>query len=89
MDQSVPIGERIVAIEFQVAQAKDLAQQAVERQDTVLEKLDGLARKMDEINSDIIRYKGFIGGVALVLTGIGIVATFFKTWIFTKLGIPA
>lgn len=43
--------------------------------------------RLDTLDRDITHYKGFVGGIALVITGIGILLTFFKTWLFTKMGI--
>jgi len=43
---------------------------------------------MKEIGEDIVKYKGFLGGVTLILTSIGVIIMFFKTWILSKLGLP-
>ena len=82
-------GERIVRVEERLQTATSLAAEAVTNQERIMDKLTVLDKKMDEINTDITKYKGFIGGVTLVITGLGVVIAFFKSWLFQKLGIPA
>jgi hypothetical protein len=37
---------------------------------------------MHSIKDEMTRYKGFLGGVAFLASGIGIFLTLFKDWIF-------
>jgi hypothetical protein len=40
---------------------------------------------MHDIKDEMTRYKGFLGGVAFLISGIGIFATLFKEWIYKHL----
>ncbi len=44
-----------------------------------------LVRLMHEIKDEMTRYKGFLGGVAFIASGIGIFLTLFKDWIIKHL----
>ena len=44
-----------------------------------------LLHLMHEIKDEMTRYKGFLGGVAFIASGIGIFLTLFKDWIFKHL----
>lgn len=83
-----PIGERVVALEQQVQFLHEGRQSAADTNKCILEKLESLDKKIDAVSTELVRYKGFVGGMVLVFTGIGILLTFFKTWVFSKFGIP-
>lgn len=40
---------------------------------------------MHEIKDEMTKYKGFLGGVAFIASGIGIFLTLFKDWIIKHL----
>ena len=40
---------------------------------------------MHEVKDEMTRYKGFLGGVAFIASGIGIFLTLFKDWIIKHL----
>ena len=63
--------ERIAVIETKV---EDLEQNHKE-----------LLKLMHEIKDEMTRYKGFLGGVAFIASGIGIFLTLFKDWIIKHL----
>jgi hypothetical protein len=44
-----------------------------------------LLNLMHEIKDEMTRYKGFLGGVAFIASGIGIFLTLFKDWILKHL----
>lgn len=44
-----------------------------------------LLHLMHEIKDEMTRYKGFLGGVAFIASGIGIFLTLFKDWLFKHL----
>jgi hypothetical protein len=44
-----------------------------------------LLKLMHEIKDEMTRYKGFLGGVAFIASGIGIFLTLFKDWILKHL----
>ena len=44
-----------------------------------------LLKIMHEIKDEMTKYKGFLGGVAFIASGIGIFLTLFKDWIFKHL----
>lgn len=61
--------ERIAVLESEV---KDLKKE----QDEIL-------KCVQNIHSEMIRYKGFMGGIAFLASGIGIFLTVFKDWLTT------
>ena len=40
---------------------------------------------MHEIKDEMTRYKGFLGGIAFIASGIGIFLTLFKDWLLKHL----
>lgn len=44
-----------------------------------------LLKLMHEIKDEMTRYKGFLGGLAFIASGIGIFLTLFKDWIIKHL----
>jgi len=44
-----------------------------------------LLKLMHEIKDEMTKYKGFLGGVAFIASGIGIFLTLFKDWILKHL----
>ena len=44
-----------------------------------------LLKLMHEIKDEMTKYKGFLGGVAFIASGIGIFLTLFKDWIIKHL----
>ena len=63
--------ERIAVLEAEVKSLK-------EEQDKILECVQN-------IHSEMVRYKGFLGGVAFIASGSGVFFTIFKDWIFSHL----
>lgn len=63
--------ERIAVLESEVKALK-------EEQDKILEVVQS-------IHSEMVRYKGFMGGVAFIASGVGIFLTFFKDWLFNRI----
>lgn len=63
--------ERIAVLEAEVRSLK-------EEQDKVLEVVQN-------IHSELVRYKGFMGGVAFIASGVGVFFTIFKDWILSHL----
>ena len=59
--------ERIAVLELEVKTLKD-------EQDKIL-------LGVNNIHTELIRYKGFLGGVAFIASGIGIFLSLFKDWI--------
>lgn len=60
-------------------------------QRTVLENMEREIKEIGKVastmNAEITKYKGFLGGVTLVITALVTVLSFFKSWLFTKLGV--
>lgn len=52
---------------------------------TLKEEQDKILICVQNIHSEMIRYKGFLGGVAFIASGIGIFLTLFKDWIVKHL----
>lgn len=44
-----------------------------------------LLKLMHEVKDEMTRYKGFLGGVAFIASGIGIFLTVFKDWLVKHL----
>lgn len=44
-----------------------------------------LLKLLHEVKDEMTRYKGFLGGVAFIASGIGIFLTLFKDWIIKHL----
>ena len=63
--------ERIAVLEAEVKSLK-------EEQDKILECVQN-------IHSEMVRYKGFLGGVAFIASGVGVFLTIFKDWILSRL----
>jgi len=61
--------ERIAVLEAEVRSMK-------EHQDEIL-------KCMQSIRDEMTRYKGFIGGIAFVVSCLGVALTVFKEWILT------
>lgn len=40
-----------------------------------------LLKLMHEVKDEMTRYKGFLGGIAFLASGVGIFLTLFKDWI--------
>ena len=49
--------------------------------DTLEDSHKELLKLMHEIKDEMTRYKGFLGGLAFLASGIGIFLTVFKDWI--------
>ena len=64
----------------------------VERIAVLEAEVRGLKQEQDkillcvqDIHAELIRYKGFLGGVAFIASGVGIFITLFKDWIIKHL----
>ena len=44
-----------------------------------------MLKLMHEIKDEMTRYKGFLGGIAFIASGIGIFLTLFKDWLLKHL----
>lgn len=44
-----------------------------------------ILKLMHEVKDEMTRYKGFLGGVAFIASGVGIFLTLFKDWILKHL----
>lgn len=63
-------GERIASLETEM--------------ETVKAQNVAILGKLDAIQSEMSRYKGFLGGVAFLVSGAMVVLTFLKGWLFAK-----
>jgi len=59
--------ERIAVLETEVQSLK-------EEQDKILQCVQN-------IHAEMVRYKGFLGGIAFIVSGIGIFLTVFRDWL--------
>jgi len=46
---------------------------------------DEMLKLMHDIKDEMTRYKGFLGGIAFIASGIGIFLTLFKDWLVKHL----
>ena len=46
---------------------------------------DEMLKLMHDIKDEMTRYKGFLGGIAFIASGIGIFLTLFKDWLLKHL----
>lgn len=46
---------------------------------------DEILKIMHEIKDEMTRYKGFLGGIAFLVSGLGVFVTLFKDWIIKHL----
>lgn len=63
--------ERIAILETQVKALQD--------------NHDEMLELMHDIKDEMTRYKGFLGGIAFIASGIGIFLTLFKDWLLKHL----
>lgn len=63
--------ERIAVLEAEVKELKADQQE--------------ILKVMHEVKDEMTRYKGFLGGVAFIASGVGIFLTLFKDWIIKHL----
>ena len=45
-----------------------------------------MLEKLDSVDSTLKRYKGFVGGILFVLSGIWVILSMFKEWLIQHLG---
>ena len=55
------------------------------RVDALQENHDEMLKLMHDIKDEMTRYKGFLGGIAFIASGIGIFLTLFKDWLLKHL----
>jgi hypothetical protein len=60
-------GERIVVLETELSALKTAHTETM--------------KKLDQILSEMTRYKGFLGGMTFLLTGVGVAWSLFHGWI--------
>lgn len=63
--------ERIAVLESEVKTLKDNHQEMLEL--------------MHSIKDEMTRYKGFLGGITFIASGVGIFLTLFKDWVVNHL----
>lgn len=79
------IDSRLAVVETRIEQIMEVGQRREIAQRDMLDMLASLEEKVDDLNSTISRYKGFVGGVLFV---VGAMATFissFGTLLWNKL----
>lgn len=60
-------GERIVALETELVALKSSHVETI--------------KKLDQILSEMTRYKGFLGGITFLMGGVGVAWSLFHSWI--------
>lgn len=87
MNGNVEYAERLTRVEAAMKHYEDEREEAREARQKTLEMLTKVNDKLEKLDKEMTHYKGVIGGITLVLSGIGVVIMFFKAWVFAKLGI--
>lgn len=54
--------------------------------DALKEDQREILKIMHEIKDEMTRYKGFLGGIAFLVSGLGVFFTLFKDWFFKHVG---
>jgi hypothetical protein len=72
------IGERVAVLEAKIHTVLDELAATQDSQANILTELHG-------INDSLTKYKGFVGGVAFVVTSIITFLSFAKEWVLTHL----
>lgn len=84
--------ERIVALEVNLNNFLEKLREHIEEEEVFhadhRKCMTSLKEEVQKINKAFEKYQGFVGGMMLIVTGIGSVLFFFKSWVLTKLGIP-
>lgn len=83
-----PLGERVVLLEARISHLVQQNEEALAKQRDIIASLEKVNSTVSEMKTEIVRYKGFLGGVTLVLTGVVSILLLFKTWFFAKMGLP-
>ena len=79
--------ERLARLEEKIQFIQEQNVTALKTQSELTVTLKDIKIKLESIDKDIIRYKGMIGGITLVLSGIGLVLLFFKGLVLKQFGI--
>lgn len=74
---STLINERLAVLETQVEQIIDEGHKRESTQDAILTELRELRSKLDLIDKEILKYKGFLGGIVFVFSCLGV---FLAKW---------
>lgn len=82
------VESRLGIVDTRLTYLSEKIQFAQDNQQKILDTLHQIKYQNEELIRDITKYKGFIGGMALVFTGVGAVLVFFKGWFLSKMGIP-
>lgn len=71
MRPNITTTERLAVLETQISQSLENAERREETQNAILDDVKALTVLMHEFRDEMNRYKGMIGGVMLVVSGIG------------------
>jgi hypothetical protein len=55
------------------------------RMDAVEKDSSAILKELKAIHDEMTRYKGFMGGVAFLISGVAIVASFAKDWLISHI----
>lgn len=66
------LNERLAIVETRIEQIAEDGERREETQRLMLESLEKLKDSIEQINNTVSKYKGFIGGIAFVLSCIGV-----------------
>lgn len=78
--------ERLARLEEKIQFIQEQNVSALRVQGELASSLKDIKSKLESIDKDIVKYKGMIGGITLVLSGVGLVILFFKEWVLKHLG---
>lgn len=79
---STQLNERLAIVETQIHQILEEGERREALQSAVLTKIEQVQTQLTNLNNDISRYKGFVGGIAFILSCMGVFLTKYATLIW-------
>ena len=81
------VGAKIAGFDAVMEHLRDTNNIALERQIKIVDGVEKIHVRLDDLEKDIVRFKGITGGVIMVLSAIGAVIAMSWEFIMRKLGI--
>jgi len=81
------VGAKIAGFDAVMEHLRDTNNIALERQTKIVDGVEKIHVRLDDLEKDIVRFKGITGGVIMVLSAIGAVIALSWEFIIRKLGL--
>jgi len=81
------VGAKIAGFDAVMEHLRDTNNIALERQIKIVDGVEKIHVRLDDLEKDIVRFKGITGGVIMVLSAIGAVIALSWEFIIRKLGL--